>query len=626
MEHTIFRRILLVDDDEDDYLLTRAMLNATRNVRVDLEWAATYEAGREMIAADNYAAVLVDYNLGARTGVELIREAMARGYPAPLILFTAQGSEEVDMEAMQAGATLYLTKGEASPLLLERVIRYAIERKQVEQALHFQNQVLAHVSDAAVAIDNDYCIIYWNSAAERMYGLPASQAVGRKLSEAYEYRWLRPEDEAAASQALSTRGAWHGENIHINHDGRQMVVESSVSVLKDSRGNQIGLLAIIREITGRKAAEQALLDSERRYRSLFEAMSEGFALGEVICDPAGEPVSFRFLDVNPGFERHTGLKASEVIGRPFHEVLPGLEPYWIETFGRVALTGHPIQFENFNQDLDSWFETYTFSPEPGRFGLLILDVSARLEGEAARRAAEAALLTYSEQLQHSNKALEEFTSIVSHDLQEPLRKVQGFGDLLKNHFAAQLNQQGQDYINRMQQAAGRMQEMIDGLLKYSRVSTQARPFEPVDLQQITTAVLSDLEMRITQTGAQVEVGELPTLSADPLQMRQLVQNLVGNALKFHRPGVPPRVTISTRPQEDGMVEIRVADNGIGFDARDQARIFRPFYRLPEVAGYEGHGVGLAICYKIVERHHGQITVESEPGQGTTFIISLPRNL
>jgi light-regulated signal transduction histidine kinase (bacteriophytochrome) len=228
-------------------------------------------------------------------------------------------------------------------------------------------------------------------------------------------------------------------------------------------------------------------------------------------------------------------------------------------------------------------------------------------------------------LQESNQALQEFASIASHDMQEPLRKVTSFGMRLKERYKDSMGEEGRDYLDRMLSATGRMQALLTSLLEYARVTAKAEPFRDVDLNQVVQEVLYDLEVRIYNTGGVVNVGELPTISADSIQMHQLFQNLIANALKFHREGVKPVVRITSRPTDDvDCCEILVEDNGIGFDEQHIDRIFAPFHRLHgRSSGFEGTGMGLAICKKIVERHGGSITARSVPGEGSLFIIDLP---
>lgn len=230
-------------------------------------------------------------------------------------------------------------------------------------------------------------------------------------------------------------------------------------------------------------------------------------------------------------------------------------------------------------------------------------------------------------LVESNRELQDFASVASHDLQEPLRKVQAFGDRLKTVCSSEaLGEQGRDYLDRMLNATKRMQSLIQDLLAFARITSQASAFKPVDLTRIIGEVLSDLEVRIAETDAQVEVGDLPAIDADAVQMRQLLQNLIGNALKFHQAGKPPGVRVyaeKTGFPADGMCRIVVADQGIGFDEKYLDRIFSVFQRLHGRSEYEGTGVGLAICRKIAQRHGGYITAKSSPGQGASFVVTLP---
>jgi len=253
-----------------------------------------------------------------------------------------------------------------------------------------------------------------------------------------------------------------------------------------------------------------------------------------------------------------------------------------------------------------------------------------------RKHAELDLKNFAAKLKQSNRSLQDFAYVASHDLQEPLRKVQAFGDRLKLKCSDSLSEQGLDYLERMQNAASRMQTLINDLLTYSRVTTQAQPFVDVKLTEVTQDVLSDLEVRIEELGGQIQLDDLPTIKAEPVQIRQLMQNFIGNALKFHKPDECPIVKIhgellnENKNQTDGnsvneVCQITIVDNGIGFEEKYADRIFGVFQRLHGRDEYQGTGVGLAVCQKIVERHGGDIITKSNPGEGTTFIIRLPVN-
>lgn len=239
-----------------------------------------------------------------------------------------------------------------------------------------------------------------------------------------------------------------------------------------------------------------------------------------------------------------------------------------------------------------------------------------------RHAVEKELQKYSENLSRSNRELEDFAYVASHDLQEPLRKIQAFSNLLKSEYAKDLGE-GADYVDRMNAAASRMSTLIQDLLAFSRVTTKTNPKARIDLKKTVADVLLDLEARMDEVGGTVIVGDLPAVIADPTHMRQLFQNLIANALKFHKPDEAPMVEVSARAAGEEW-EITVKDNGIGFDEKYIDKIFSVFQRLHGRDSYEGTGIGLAVCRKIVERYGGTITAASEKNKGSTFIVRLPR--
>ncbi len=228
-----------------------------------------------------------------------------------------------------------------------------------------------------------------------------------------------------------------------------------------------------------------------------------------------------------------------------------------------------------------------------------------------------------DELKRSNQDLQDFASIASHDLQEPLRKVVMFGDRLSKHFSNQMDEKALGFIDRMGSAAARMQTLIDELLQYSRITTKANPFKPTPLEKIAHEVLCDLESRVIKSNAKIKIESLPTIDADEVQMRQLLQNLISNALKFHKKNVPPEVLVRGHVNGSGACEILVQDNGIGIGEKYFERIFKPFERLHGKSEYEGSGMGLSICKKIIVRHGGSIQVTSKPNEGSSFLISLP---
>jgi signal transduction histidine kinase len=242
-----------------------------------------------------------------------------------------------------------------------------------------------------------------------------------------------------------------------------------------------------------------------------------------------------------------------------------------------------------------------------------------------------ALLQYAEELQRSNRELEEFAFVASHDLQEPLRKIRAFGDRLQQKFSGQLGETGSDYVVRMQAASERMSALIDDLLSFSRVTTKQRPFVNVDLNEVMHRVMDDLDYAIEETNAQLHIDPLPIIDADASQIAQVFMNLIANSLKFHPLDARPIITVTSEINLASPIVddkrywccLRFADQGIGFEAQYAERVFSLFQRLHGRDEYSGTGIGLALCRKIIERHGGTITAQSEHGEGAVFTIYLP---
>jgi signal transduction histidine kinase len=249
------------------------------------------------------------------------------------------------------------------------------------------------------------------------------------------------------------------------------------------------------------------------------------------------------------------------------------------------------------------------------------DMAASLQASYGR------LSRYTVKLEQSNRELQDFAYVASHDLQEPLRKIQVFSGRVREENQERLDETSLDFLDRVVNAAQRMQHLIEALLEYSRIATKQQPFRPVDLGQVAREVAGDLDALVAQTRGRIEVGSMPVIEADAVQMRQVLQNLVANALKYHRPDTPPQVRVEGRcpdpDAESAVCEITVSDNGIGFDERYLDKIFTPFQRLHGKKQYQGTGMGLAIVRRIVERHGGTVTARSTPGTGSAFVVTLP---
>lgn len=298
-------------------------------------------------------------------------------------------------------------------------------------------------------------------------------------------------------------------------------------------------------------------------------------------------------------------------------------PQFFEDMWKTIATGQIWVGEICNRAKDGrlyWVHTsiVPFLSESGRpyqYVSIRFDITSRKHGETQ-------LAYYAKQLESRNQELQDFASVAAHDLQEPLRKVQAFATRLKTKCGHLLDAVGTEYVEKIRSSTNRMQSLIDDLLTFSRIATRTQPFHLINLNELARDVISDLEIRIERTNASVELQSLPMLEADASQMRQLFQNLISNALKFAKKDVPPVVKISSKVVGN-ISQISFADNGIGFDEKYLDRIFTIFQRLHEREEYEGTGVGLAVCKRIVERHNGSISANSTPGGGATFVVTLP---
>jgi PAS domain S-box-containing protein len=489
--------------------------------------------------------------------------------------------------------------------------------------LHEHSLFFSVAHDPLVAMDPEFRIVAANQAAGRLLGSTTAELVGRSLLEL-----VHPEDRAAVATQWAAAPSGEALELSCRIRGRDGVPRPlALRYTRDAASQQFLIAA--RETSSLEEMRAQRDDARCRLAAIFETMHDMV----YITDAQGV--------INGMNHPPPGLSLSDIIGVPMLSfAAPEEQAPMRARYADARERGKLVAYETVAVFPDGTKENYTSRLGPIMDGdrsvgvvLITRNVTQERRVEAAKRHAEQQLREYMVQLERSNRELERFASVASHDLQEPLRKIQAFSDRLRDRFREALPETGRDYLERIGNAAKRMQDLINELLIFSRLSTKERVFSRVDLGTIAANVLTDLEVRIEETGGKVELGDLPTIDADPVHMRQLLQNMIGNALKFTRPEVPPVVTISAEvvdmPERDAdnpaTCRLTISDNGIGIEARHQDRIFGIFERLHSRAKYEGTGVGLAVCRKIVEQHSGSIALTSVVGQGTTFTILLPMN-
>ena len=568
-------------------------------------------------------------------------QRLALGSTLMLLLLTAlvvfwpmQRRIQEEMQKLTAlNETLEQRVAERSAAAEERAAALAASESALKERTRILRSILDSMSDGVVVVDRQGKFLLFNPAAEQILGIGPQDASPQQWSEHFGL-YLADCVTAYPTEELPLVKAMQGESV----DRVEIFVRPasgpagiwlscSARPLVDDQGEIRGGVAVFQNFTRRKQAEAALRESEALYQSLLDAL----------------PLYFIRKDLDSAFT-FANQRFCEMIHRPLDDLLgkTDFDLFPVELAEKYLGDDHRVI------DTQQTFEDVEEHRKPdGELMYVqvlkapVYDAQRNVVGTQGifwdvtdRQRAQVELRRTAAELARSNEELQQFALVASHDLQEPLRKVQAFGDQLQARYADVLDERGRDYLARMQDAAARMQQLINDLLSLSRVTTQGRPFLPVDLAQIAREVVADLQTRLERTEGSVEIGELPTIDADPLQMRQLLQNLIGNGLKFHRPGTPPVVRVFAEPVEAVAADacsavdatrcrLIVEDNGIGFEEKYLDRIFTVFQRLHGRGEYEGTGVGLAICRKIVERHGGTITARSTVGQGSVFVVTLP---
>lgn len=385
----------------------------------------------------------------------------------------------------------------------------------------------------------------------------------------------------------------------------------------------------VEDVTDRKRAEEEFHKSEEKYRTLFDSVDEGVCTIEVMFDGNEKPIDYRFLEVNPSFEKQTGIHNAR--GRSMREIAPLHEEHWFDMYGKIALTGEPARFENQAVQLGRWFEVYALrvgEPKDRHVAILFKDISERKQTEEAlRRAHEQLEMRVQErtaEILAKTRDLETLLYVTSHDLREPLRSIENFSRMVHDRYADRLDDKGRDFLQRVVRGTQRMDQLMTDILTLSRVQRMEGAVEDIRGENIVTEALRRLEDKIKETGATVRVVQpLPRWQGNCTWATQGIYNLIANALKFRRNGEAPQVEIASyHPTvEDGpVVGIVVRDRGPGVAPEHAERIFQLFQRAVG-REIEGTGAGLAIVRQVAERHGGRAWVRPREGGGAEFILT-----
>jgi len=527
------------------------------------------------------------------------------------------------------------------------------ERKKAEETARragaYNRSLIEASLDPLVTINPDGTISDVNAATVNVTGFSRKELIGTDFSKYF----TEPARAKAGYEQVFRDGSVTDYELRIQHvDRRVTPVLYNATVFKDEHGNVAGVFAAARDITERKKAEETARRAGKYNRSLIESSLDPL----VTINPDGT-----ISDVNAATVHVTGYSRDELIGTDFSKYFTDpkkAKAGYEQVFRDGSVTDYGLEIRHTDGRVTPvLYNATVYRDEAGKItgvfaaarditerkraedALLLAyrelddrvrertielqEANALLEKEIAERKITAdELREKSEELARSNLELQQFAYIASHDLQEPLRAISGFTELLEKRYKGQMDERADKYINFIIDGTKQMNQVIFDLLEYSRVQTKAHEFGLIDMNTSLKQALRNLQASIKEKDAVITADPLPKLSADGIQITQIFQNLIGNALKFQKPETTPKIHVSAREQGDAWM-FSVTDNGIGIDPKYTERIFKIFQRLHAKGEYEGTGIGLAICRRIVERHRGEITVRSEPGAGSTFSFTLP---
>ena len=493
-------------------------------------------------------------------------------------------------------------------------------RKRAKRALRESEERFRQTFELAASgiahVDLEGRFTRANRALCRILGYTAEELVGKTVREV-----SHPEDRGVtdAERARMREGAIdsvHFEKRYRRKDGETVWVDLTVALVRDGDGQPLYEIAVFDDITERKAADAALRESEARFRSLTALSSDWYW---------EQDAQLRFTLVSGGIEESLGIAPGEFIGRTrWDGPMLGVSEEDAAAHRALLEAHRPFaEFEFGRRDARGRVHYISASGEP------VFDERGVFRGYrgvgrdvTARRTAQEALRAAHDELARSNAELEQFAYVASHDLQEPLRMVSSYTQLLERRHGDKLQGDAKEFMAFIVDGAARMKQLIEDLLAYSRVGTRGKAFRRTPMEKVFERASANLRAAIEEGGVELTHDPLPEVEGDESQLVQLMQNLIGNAIKF-RAEAEPRIHVSCSEKEDEFA-FAVQDNGIGIEPQYFERIFMVFQRLHDKGQYPGTGIGLAICKKVVDRHGGRIWVESAPGKGSRFVFTLPR--
>ncbi len=515
------------------------------------------------------------------------------------------------------------------------LLRDVTEKKQAELELRTSEEMyrlmVEGVKDYAIfMLDTQGNIMTWNEGAKRHKGYSSYEIIGKHFSKFYTVEDLESKKPERELKIAIETGKYEEEGWRVKKNGSVFWANIVITTLYNEQNKHIGFSKVTRDLTERKEKEEQLRQSEERYRSLVEQVTD---YGIFMLDERGRIISW-----NEGAKRIKGYTYDEIIGKyfsifyPEEDIINGKPAFELKK--AIAEGKYEEEGWRIKKDGSRFWASVVITAVYNTNGALIgfskvtRDLTERKEAERALRESyeryrelTIELKTTNTELSYANKELEQFTSIVSHDLQEPIRSIKSFLQLIEMKLEDGQLDNLKTYIGKSIDAANRMRELIQNLLHYSQLSKDDVVESKIEVNELVNQALQNLRSAVEASNATVSIeSEVETVIGDPVQLLQLIQNLLSNALKFTN-GRVPHVTIRCY-EEDGHVKFSVSDNGIGIADSDRQKVFEIFKRLHTKNDYPGTGIGLAICKKIVDRHKGRIWPESEPGKGTTFYFTL----